>query len=339
MRRLVLPTLVALVVVSACGPGVPTTPAAGTAAATAKQIRNLTISLPSLSATSATLQIAEREGFNARRGLHVEFTLHSGGPPALQALVAGAAEGTIQITGTVINAYANGADVIIVAGSQADPDYELYARADITSAKSLAGKKIATADPGSEYNTILKRTLVYYGVSADGYDPVNVGSSSARLAAVISGAADATLLSAPQSFEGEAKGLRRLGSSTEAIPKYMFTILAVRRDWARANRDTLAALIRADQDALEWLENPANRDAAIRDLVEITKTSADASTKTYDLYITGAMRGKVYAKQAQVDRVGVDAVIGIMNEGAQLKRPVRFEDVVDLSYLDAAGKL
>src|SRR5207245_9136128 len=110
-----------------------------------------------------------------------------------------------------------------------------------------------------------------------------------------------------QGLEGAAKGRRRLGSSTEAIPKYMFTILAVRRDWASANRDTLAALIRADQDALEWLENPANRDAAIRDLVEITKTSADASTKTYDLYITGAMRGKVYSTQAQVARMGSEA--------------------------------
>src|SRR5437879_11865645 len=103
VRRLVLPTLVALVVVSACGPGVPTTPAAGTAAATAKQIRNLTIALPSLSATSATLQIAEREGFNARRGLHVEFTLQSGGPPAMRALGARSAEGTMRIQRAVID--------------------------------------------------------------------------------------------------------------------------------------------------------------------------------------------------------------------------------------------
>src|SRR2546428_13409602 len=143
VRRLVLPTLVALVVVSACGPGVPTTPAAGTAATTAKQIRNLTIALPSLSATSAALQIAEREGFNARRGLHVEFTLHSGGPPALQALVAGAAEGTIQITRTGINPYANGADVIIVAGWPARPHHAPYARGGATPAKAAPGQKNA----------------------------------------------------------------------------------------------------------------------------------------------------------------------------------------------------
>src|SRR2546428_3899385 len=173
VRRLVLPTLVALVVVSACGPAVPTTPAAGTAAATAKQIRNLTIALPSLSATSATLQIAEREGFNARRGLDVEFTLHSGGPPALQALVAGAAEGTIQITGTVINAYANGADVIIVAGSQADPDYQLYAPAGINPAKPLPRQKIATPDPRAQYHTNLQRTPRDHRGAARRHDPGN----------------------------------------------------------------------------------------------------------------------------------------------------------------------
>src|SRR5258708_4497488 len=123
MRRVVLFVIASLL--AACG-AAPAPAAAPFASGTtpSSPLKVLTISLPSLSATSASLQIAEREGFFAKRGLKVEFTLHSGGPPALQALVAGASEATIQITGTTINAFANGANVVIVAGSQADPDYE-----------------------------------------------------------------------------------------------------------------------------------------------------------------------------------------------------------------------
>jgi len=332
--------LLASLLVAACGPTAPQGPAGAPSSggSATPRIQNLTISLPSQSATSASLQIAERQGFFAKYGLHVEFTLHSGGPPALQALLADAAQATIQITGTTISAFVNGADVVIVAGSQSDPDYQLYARAEITTAKGLAGKRIATADPGSEFNTILKKTLVGYGVPADGYDPVNVGSSGQRLAAVVAGAADATLLSAPQSFDAEAKGLRHLGSSAAAVPKYMFTTLAVKRDWARANKDTVISLIRGDQDALEWMDKPENRAAVIKHLTDITGASADAAAKTYDLYIAGAQRGKVFPKQAQVDRAGVEAVLAIMNEGGLLKRAVKVDDIVDFSYVELASK-
>src|SRR5712692_1774370 len=337
MRRVVLFVIVSLLV--ACGPAPAAAPStSGATPSATAPLKVVTISLPSLSATSASLQIAEREEFFAKRGLKVEFTLHSGGPPALQALIAGAAEATIQITGTTINAYANGANVVIVAGSQADPDYELYARPEIASAKGLVGKRIATADPGSEYNTILRKTLASYGVAADQYEPVNVGSSTMRLAAVLAGAADATLLSAPQSFEGEAKGLRHIGSSAQAVPKYMFTTLAVRRDWATANRDTLVSLLRGDIEALTFMGEPKNRDAVIKHLSEITKTSVDASTKTYDLYIAGPLKGKVYPPGAIVDRAGMEAVLAIMNEGGLLKKAVKVDDIVDSSYLEAASK-
>lgn len=341
MRPIARFALVVSLLAAACGPTAPQGPAAAPspgASATPAKIQTLTISLPSQSATSASLQIAERQGFFAKYGLHLEFTLHSGGPPALQALLADASQATIQITGTVFSAYANGADVVIVAGSQSDPDYQLYARSEITTAKGLTGKRIATADPGSEFNTILKKTLVGYGVPADGYDPVNVGSSGQRLAAVVAGAADATLLSAPQSFDAEAKGLRHLGSSAEAVPKYMFTVLAMRRDWARANKDTVVSLIRGDQDALEWMDKPENRSSVIKHLTEITGASADAATKTYDLYLAGAQRGKVYPKSAQVDRAGVDAVLAIMNEAGLLKKAVKVDDVVDFSYVELASK-
>src|SRR5262249_42322895 len=156
-------------------------PAASTPAAPAAPqpvtLQTVTLSLPSTSAPTAALTIAEKEGFYARQGVKLETTLHQGGPPALQAMMAGAAELTQQITGTTLNAIANGADIVIVAGQQGDPDYQLYARSEITSVPALDGKRLASADPGSELNTLLRKTLSHYGLAPDRYDIVPVGST------------------------------------------------------------------------------------------------------------------------------------------------------------------
>ncbi len=124
----------------------------------------------------------------------------------------------------------------------------------------------------------------------------------------------------------------------DAIPNYMFTILAVRREWSKANRELLVELIRADQEALAWMEQPANREKLIGHWVDITKASRESAAKTYDLYISGPLKGKVFPKDAQVSRSGVEAVIAITKEGGSLKKDVTVEQIVDFSFLEAAGK-
>jgi NitT/TauT family transport system substrate-binding protein len=311
-------------------------PAAALTAAPAA-LTTINLSLPSTSATSVLTTIAEEEGFFARQGLHVDTTYYQGGPPALQALVAGAADLTIQITGTTLNAIANGADLVIVAGSQLDPNYELYARPEITSVPGLAGKRIASADPGSELNTILRRILSYYGLAPDQYDIVAVGSTGARYGALTGGAADATLLQAPLTFDAADRGLRHLGSSADAIPSYMFTTAAAKRDWVRDNADTVVRFIRGYQDFLTWMENPASKDKMVEHWVEISKSTPEAAAKTYDLYVTGLLKGKGIATRAEVSREGLQAVIDTMLESEILKRPLTVDQVLDLSYWERAS--
>ena len=251
-------------------------PAAATGAVT------INLSFPSRSAPQVLPIIAQEEGFLPRQGIELESTFFQGGPPALQAMMAGAAEITSQITGTTINAIANGADIAIVMGLQADPDYQLYARAEFPTVQALDGKKVAAADPGSELNTLVRKTLAFYGLPADRYDLLPIGATNNRYTALTQGAVDATLLSVPLTFDAEARGMKYLGTTGDAVPSYMFTTIAAKRDWSRQNADALVRFIRGYQEFLVWMQDPANRGKMVDHWVKLSGASEEAARQTYD---------------------------------------------------------
>ncbi|HLH23616.1 MAG TPA: ABC transporter substrate-binding protein [Chloroflexota bacterium] len=298
----------------------------------------ITLSFPSRSAPQVLPIIAQEEGFLPRQGVQLESTFFQGGPPALQAMMAGAADLTSQITGTTINAIGNGADIAIVMGLQADPDYQLYGRSDIATVQQLDGKRVAAADPGSELNTLVRKTLSYYGLPPDRYDLLPIGATNNRYTALIQGAVDATLLSVPLTFDAESRGMKYLGTTSDAVPNYMFTTVAAKRDWARQNADALVRFIRGYQEFLEWMQDPANRDKMVDYWVKLSGASEEAGGQTYDTYVAGPLKNKVISPDAGVDRDGVKAVIDIMLEADILKRPLTVDDVVDLSYLERASQ-
>jgi NitT/TauT family transport system substrate-binding protein len=298
----------------------------------------INLSFPSRSAPQVLPLIAQEEGFLPRQGIELDSTFFQGGPPALQAMMAGAADITSQITGTTINAIANGADIAIIMGLQADPDYQLYARAEISSVQALDGKKVAAADPGSELNTLVRKTLSYYGLPPDRYDLLPIGATNNRYAALTQGAVDATLLSVPLTFDAQARGMTYLGTTSDAVPNYMFTTVATKRDWGRQHADALVRLIRGYQDFLTWMQDPASKAKMVEYWVKLSGASEEAARQTYDTYVTGPLKNKVIAPDAGVDRNGVQAVIDIMLESDILKRPLTVDEVVDLSYWERASQ-
>ena len=60
------------------------------------------------------------------------------------------------------------------------------------------------------------------------------------------------------------QGYRRLGLSTEAVSAFRSHVLAVRRSWAEANKDTVVLMRRALAAAFHFIRDPANRDEVVR---------------------------------------------------------------------------
>jgi ABC-type nitrate/sulfonate/bicarbonate transport system substrate-binding protein len=148
----------------------------------------------------------------------------------------------------------------------------------------------------------------------------------------------ARLFAARRTSPAAPRGTGGPATTTDAVPEYMFGTIAVRRDWARQDHDLVVRFIRGYQDGLAWIYDPVNREKVIAYWVDISKSSPDAATKTYDEYIVGPLRGKVLPEQARISRPAMQAVIDLMTESNILQRPLTLDEVVDYSYLEEASR-
>jgi ABC-type nitrate/sulfonate/bicarbonate transport system substrate-binding protein len=118
------------------------------------------------------------------------------------------------------------------------------------------------------------------GVAPRDVDLIFAGATTARLAALQSGAADAALLTTPYSFHAEAAGFTNLGLASDVVDM-PFSGVSVNRNWAARNMRTAQAYLAVHGKATAWLEDPANRQEAIDIMIAVSHLAASDVEKAY----------------------------------------------------------
>jgi ABC-type nitrate/sulfonate/bicarbonate transport system substrate-binding protein len=137
---------------------------------------------------------------------------------------------------------------------------------------------------------VLRRVLLANGLdmTKGDYELVALGATGARLESMIKGETYAAILNPPFDAKALAAGMRRIGDSKEVLPDYPNTILAVNREWAQKNRDTLVSYLRAWLKGMSWVKEPANREAAIKMVgAELKLNPKQATESVNELSLTG----------------------------------------------------
>jgi ABC-type nitrate/sulfonate/bicarbonate transport system substrate-binding protein len=287
--------------------------------------------------TSIYLFIAERKGFLAREGIRLEFIPIEGGTDKM---VAALDQGKVDVAHTatpyLIQAALAGSDTVAIAGEVANPVYSLIVRPDITSYADLKGKQIGLSLPIDTISISMRKLLAQKGLGGADYTVKELVGTPVRFECLKSGECAGVPLGQPNDLEAIAQGYHRLGDSTQAVTAFQFQVIAVRRAFAQANRDTMVHFVRALADAFRFIRDPTNRDEVIKTIAERTGSSAEIARATVALYFEPE-KG-VLPRQAEIDLKGLDQVIAFMGEGGALKAPLpaaaRF---VDAQYLRAAG--
>ena len=182
----------------------------------------------------------------------------------------------------------------------------------------------------------MRKLLALKGLQEHDYRVKELVGSPVRFECLKRGECDAVPLGQPDDLVAIQQGYRRLGVSTEAVAAFQFQVIAARRAWAEANKDTLVRFIRAMASAFGFIRDGANRGEVIKVMVELTGASDDIARQTLALYFEPD-RG-VLPKQAEIDLKGLAQVIAFMAEGGVLEPPLPApERFVDLQYLRAAG--
>ncbi len=181
-----------------------------------------------------------------KQDIEIEDVLMGSGSLSAQALASGQVK-VVLTTGAVVPQFnLSGGDMVIIAGTLNRLPYQIVARGEIKTAALLKGKRVAISRFGSS-----SEWLVRYGLVKMGLDPdkdvviIQTGQQAARLAALQSNAAQATLLAPPISTTAVQKlGLVQLADLADLDITYPLQSVITTRAYLRDSRPLLKRLLR-----------------------------------------------------------------------------------------------
>jgi NitT/TauT family transport system substrate-binding protein len=287
---------------------------------------------------SLPVAIAEREGFFAREGLNVQILqpIPGGADHQIAALHNDSVDLTHVATPFLIRAALAGSDAVAVAAEFKNPIYSVIAKPEIATFADLKGRLVGLAD---EYGTItlsIRKLMGLHGLARGEFGFRTIEGTSGRWAGLRRGDCDAVVLGQPQDLIAVEQGFRMLGTSTEAVPELLYTVTAVRRSWATANKEAVVRYVRALSATFTFIRDPSHRDRVVRTVMQSTNASETIAQQTLALFFDPER--SVLPKRAEIDLKGLAQVIAMMGDAGAIKTPLPSpEQFMDLQYLRAAG--
>jgi ABC-type nitrate/sulfonate/bicarbonate transport system substrate-binding protein len=112
------------------------------------------------------------------------------------------------------------------------------------------------------------------------------GTTTARFAALSSGAVVAAILVPPLSFKAKSSGLSLVANVADYVRDLSFTSYAANTDWAMTHKALLLGFLTAMAKGVDWFYKDDNRTDAIGILVKESGSSREDVEMAYDYYRT-----------------------------------------------------
>ncbi|HLH22712.1 MAG TPA: ABC transporter substrate-binding protein [Chloroflexota bacterium] len=305
----------------------PTAPAAPvTTGVSPEQARQpLTIGFANVTAVHSALWAALEGGTFARNGLDVDL-VNLGRSQAVQAALLSREVVIASVSGSsTVNVRLAGGDLVIIGSTFDTMPYQLATTRDITTLTDLRGKSIGVNSFGGAADSILRFLLRQAGVDPERETTIlQVGAQNERVAALRSGAVQATLVDPPFGSIAEKEGLRVLLDTTDLGIAYPQDVLVVNREWLASNRDTARRVLQSVADGEKAFKS--DRELGIRTVKKWLQLDDQATAEeTYAYYarvLPDDLLPRLEGLQLVIDEVATD------HPEARSLRP---EDLLDAS--------
>jgi NitT/TauT family transport system substrate-binding protein len=273
-----------------------------------------------------TLEIGRRLGLFRKHGLDLEVVYVNSGSLLNQALIAGTFDVSLSQGSEAMLAKLRGADMRITAVIANRFNHVYIAAPSITSFKQLKGKKIAVSRFGSgshfQSNLALKE---------GGLDPekdvtiLQIGNSGARMAAILSGTVDGTIMAADFVPKAKKEGFNILTDLADTKIEYPFLSLNMMGNYIERNPKMVKALIKSMSESIRALQTDQTAaKAAIR-----TALKTD-DTETIEYALSRSVR--VLDRRPFPTAAAIQTVLDELSKEAKTKSS-KFEDFVDMRAL------
>ncbi len=278
--------------------------------------------------------IATEFGWFKENGVSVDMVAVGAG--AAQQLAAGSLNIGYSGYPDFIRATNQGAPIKIVIDAVSEPPYAVYAKPTIKRIADLKGKTVSIGGTKDVTLIYMEAFIASAGLKASDIDFVYAKATQDRLAALLSGGADAAILYPPSTFRAAAAGSTDLGDIETYLKDFPFTVWAANIDWAASHRDALLGYIGAYSRAVHWLYDFKNKDQAVDILVKYAKQDRKDSADTYDYFVS---KLHAFSQDGRISESSYKRMTDALVEWGDLKQPVAPESkFCDWSFVAAAWK-
>jgi ABC-type nitrate/sulfonate/bicarbonate transport system substrate-binding protein len=258
------------------------------------------------------------EYMEERYGVTVEFSSVVDTDTATRSVIAGQQD--IVINSLYFGINANQADIDLrtfMVDIQA-VDYLLVSDPEVTEVEQLVGGTVGINKPGDLGATIADQCLKFSDVDPSGVEFVQVGGTSARMAALLAGQIMAAPAHAAEALNAQIEGgLNILVDCGAAIGTFLQTGASSTQEWLDANPNLAQLWTDAYIDSLRWAAD--NKDEYIELSREIVPDLDDAIREsTYDLLI----EQEVFAVNGGLNPEAVEKLESIGLDAGAIEEPV-----------------
>ena len=300
-------------------------------AAFAQPLQKITINYPNRSGSNWPLFLAKEGGYYQKYGLDVNLVFGVM-PAGIAMLVSGEAQMVNSSLEQLMQAASKDGSMVLTGSSLNRGMFALMAAKDINSIKDLKGKRIAIGQIGDAPYNYLLALLAKAGLKPRDVQWISVGTDvSGRAAALTTGRADATLLTAPAYFKVEESGYKTLANLVDHPDIFASTAYMMKKSAVTADPNLPVKLIQAHAEAIKRYYD--DKAFAVKSFMLYDKGTTQAEVeRVYDLYAKPVAFERVpYILAAAVKSVVEQQAVAQI--AAQMKA-YDFHKVIDNSYVE-----
>ncbi len=297
------------------------------------QLTKINVGYSAISGDALPAWVAKDAGIFEKNGLDVQLVFFTGGTTAVMALVS-ADTPIAQLAGpAVINSVMAGSDAVLVVGGVTSLNYYLMGRPEIKTPEQLKGGSVAISRFGSSSDFIARYALSRIGLNP-GKDVtiVQIGSTTARVDAALSGRVQATVVQPPASIIAQKRGMTILADLPKLGLVYQHTSAATTRKYIREHPDMVRRYVKSQVEAVHRIYT--DKEASLRALSRYIGRSVerDVLEKTWENLLSES----VLPKKQYPSLEGIKTILASEIKGKTAK-PEDFADSSFIRELDQSG--
>ena len=207
----------------------------------------LRIAYTSIAVVYGPLWVTRDAGIFKKYNIDPELLYIAGGPPSLQALIAGDVAISFTAGGATVAANLSGSDVVLLGASIDSLPFELWSIPSIKDAEKLRGTRLGVSRIGATTDFVARYLLKKWGLQPDKDVAIfQAGAGPQIFAALKGGSVQSGVLSTgPETLLAEAEGYFKLADMSTLGLVYPFGPFAARQAFIKSQPELVSRFMKA----------------------------------------------------------------------------------------------